>query len=72
MFSPSVEDENAPFDYPFSIIGSNQEILVDGQKVRGRKYGWGVSLVENEAHCDFKKLRSLLVRFVVEIVVEIV
>ncbi|GAA5866680.1 hypothetical protein JCM3774_001955 [Rhodotorula dairenensis] len=48
---------------PFSIIGSTSEIATaDGRTVKGREYLWGVAEVENEDHCDFKKLRSLLVR----------
>ncbi len=30
--------------------------------MRGREYSWGVAEVENEEHCDFKKLRNLLIR----------
>jgi septin family protein len=48
---------------PFSIIGSTQDVVTaDGRTVKGREYSWGVAEVENEEHCDFKKLRSLLVR----------
>jgi len=48
---------------PFAIIGSEEEVeTAPGQLVRGRKYPWGVVEVENEEHCDFKKLRSLLLR----------
>ncbi|KAJ3297383.1 hypothetical protein HK104_000554 [Borealophlyctis nickersoniae] len=47
---------------PFSVIASETDVVVDGQKVRGRQYLWGVAEVENENHCDFKKLRNLLVR----------
>lgn len=48
---------------PFAIIGSEEEVeLSPGNFVRGRKYPWGVVEVENERHCDFKKLRSLLLR----------
>lgn len=48
---------------PFSIIGSTQDVRThDGRIVRGREYLWGVAEVENEHHCDFKKLRSLLIR----------
>lgn len=48
---------------PFAIIGSEEEVEVaPGQFVRGRKYPWGVVEVENDLHCDFKKLRSLLLR----------
>lgn len=48
---------------PFAIIGSEADVEVSpGNFVRGRKYPWGVVEVENEHHCDFKKLRSLLLR----------
>ena len=48
---------------PFSIIGSTKDVRTyDGRMVRGREYLWGVAEVENEHHCDFKKLRSLLIR----------
>ncbi|KAI9105687.1 Septin-domain-containing protein [Phlyctochytrium arcticum] len=47
---------------PFSVIASEQDVDVNGEKVRGRQYLWGVAEVENEAHCDFKKLRNLLIR----------
>lgn len=48
---------------PFAIIGSEEEVEVSpGNFVRGRKYPWGVVEVENDRHCDFKKLRSLLLR----------
>ncbi|KAF4622138.1 hypothetical protein D9613_009093 [Agrocybe pediades] len=48
---------------PFSIIGSTEDVrTLDGRTVKGREYIWGVAEVENENHCDFKKLRSLLIR----------
>ncbi|KAK8865954.1 hypothetical protein IAR55_001103 [Kwoniella newhampshirensis] len=48
---------------PFSIIGSITDVTTpDGRVVKGREYLWGVAEVENEDHCDFKKLRSLLIR----------
>ncbi|KAJ3022580.1 hypothetical protein HKX48_005766 [Thoreauomyces humboldtii] len=47
---------------PFSVISSETDVVVNGEKVRGREYLWGVAEVENEAHCDFKKLRNLLIR----------
>ena len=30
--------------------------------VRGREYPWGVVEIENEQHCDFVKLREMLIR----------
>ncbi|KAI3403911.2 CDC12 [Candida oxycetoniae] len=48
---------------PFAVIGSEEEVeIAPGQFVRGRKYPWGIVEVENDQHCDFKKLRSLLLR----------
>lgn len=37
---------------PFSVIGSETDVLVNGKKVRGRAYRWGIAEVENEEHCD--------------------
>ena len=48
---------------PFSVIGSEKDIKrTDGNVVKGRQYAWGVAEVENDEHCDFKKLRSILIR----------
>ena len=73
------------------MVGSTDEIVVGGHKVRARQYPWGtvegmslylcvdycsvcvsvsvcvvmvylLSPVENEAHCDFVKLREMLLR----------
>jgi len=45
---------------PFAVVGATQLIEVKGKKVRGRLYPWGVVEVENPDHCDFLKLRSML------------
>ncbi|RKP05656.1 septin, partial [Thamnocephalis sphaerospora] len=48
---------------PFSVIGSDEDVKAsDGRVVKGREYPWGVAEVENEEHCDFIKLRNLLIR----------
>jgi cell division control protein 12 len=48
---------------PFAVIGSEKDVkTADGRVVKGRQYAWGVAEVENEDHCDFKKLRSILIR----------
>ncbi|XP_065055361.1 septin-2-like isoform X1 [Rhopilema esculentum] len=47
---------------PFAVIGSNSVIEVNGRKVRGRSYPWGVVDVENPNHCDFMMLRNMLIR----------
>ncbi|NWR70529.1 SEPT5 protein, partial [Centropus unirufus] len=47
---------------PFAVIGSNTVVEAKGQRVRGRLYPWGIVEVENQAHCDFVKLRNMLIR----------
>ncbi|CAD6186824.1 unnamed protein product [Caenorhabditis auriculariae] len=48
---------------PFAVVGSVDHIIKEnGQRVRARKYPWGVVEVENEQHCDFVKLREALLR----------
>jgi len=72
IYQPPVEvDDEASAEHarilaeamPFSIIGSTEDVQTpDGRVVKGREYLWGVAEVENENHCDFRKLRSLLIR----------
>lgn len=47
---------------PFAIVGGTELQDVDGRKVRGRKYPWGVIEVDNEDHSDFTKLRQMIIR----------
>lgn len=48
---------------PFAVVGSNTVIeMAEGQKVRGRRYPWGVIDIENLDHCDFIPLRNMLIR----------
>ncbi|XP_018565345.1 septin-7 [Anoplophora glabripennis] len=47
---------------PFAVVGSNTVIEVEGKKVRGRKYPWGIAEVENLEHCDFIALRNMVIR----------
>uniref|UniRef100_A0A0B7ATZ0 Septin-type G domain-containing protein n=2 Tax=Arion vulgaris TaxID=1028688 RepID=A0A0B7ATZ0_9EUPU len=46
---------------PFAVVGANTIIEVKSKKVRGRMYPWGVVEVENPEHCDFIKLRTMLI-----------
>lgn len=46
---------------PFAVCGANAMVEVAGKKVRGRQYPWGIVDVENPEHCDFMKLRSMLI-----------
>jgi len=47
---------------PFAVVGSNEFIKVGNKNVRARQYPWGVVQVENENHCDFTRLREMLIR----------
>lgn len=46
---------------PFAVVGANAMVEVKGKKLRGRQYPWGIVEVENPAHCDFVKLRTMLI-----------
>ncbi len=45
---------------PFAIVGSEEEIMINGQSIRGRRYPWGVVEVDNPHHSDFSRLRGTL------------
>ncbi|KAL0588533.1 Septin-6 [Plecturocebus cupreus] len=47
---------------PFAVIGSTEELKIGNKMMRARQYPWGTVQVENEAHCDFVKLREMLIR----------
>ncbi|KAJ8348500.1 hypothetical protein SKAU_G00270890 [Synaphobranchus kaupii] len=47
---------------PFAVVGSTEEVMIDNKMVKARQYPWGIVQVENESHCDFVKLREMLVR----------
>ena len=49
-------------EMPFCTINSLKMYYnEDGELVRGRKYKWGLSEVENKNHCDFLLLRDFLI-----------
>jgi len=45
---------------PFAIIGSEDQVEIDGQFIRARIYPWGIVEVDNPKHSDFSRLRSAL------------
>ncbi|KAF9023516.1 GTP binding protein [Hymenopellis radicata] len=47
---------------PFAIVGSENNVIIDGKSVRGRKNRWGVVNVEDPNHCEFVDLRNFLTR----------
>ncbi|XP_075052735.1 septin-4 isoform X2 [Mixophyes fleayi] len=57
-----IQDMELKKSIPFAVIGSNTIVEINGRRVRGRLYPWGVVEVENEQHCDFVKLRTMLIR----------
>jgi len=61
------EAEEIASKIPFAVVGSDKIVHTpDNRKVRGRAYPWGVVEVDNEEHCDFVKLRQMLVRTYME------
>ena len=61
------EAEEIAGQIPFAVVGSDHLVKTpDGREVRGRAYPWGVVEVDNEDHCDFVKLRQMLVRTYME------
>ncbi|XP_077299415.1 septin 2 [Arctopsyche grandis] len=47
---------------PFAVVGSTDFVRIGNKMVRSRQYPWGTVQVENESHCDFVKLREMLIR----------
>ncbi|XP_014799662.1 PREDICTED: septin-10-like [Calidris pugnax] len=46
---------------PFAVVGSTEEVRIGNKMVRARQHPWGIVQVENENHCDFVKLREMLI-----------
>ncbi|XP_009986940.1 PREDICTED: septin-10-like, partial [Tauraco erythrolophus] len=46
---------------PFAVVGSTEEVKIGNKMMRVRQYPWGIVQVENENHCDFVKLREMLI-----------
>ncbi|KAI1291707.1 Septin-2 [Halotydeus destructor] len=47
---------------PFAVVASNDFVRIGSRQVRARQYPWGTVQVESEAHCDFVRLREMLLR----------
>ncbi|RSH77933.1 uncharacterized protein EHS24_003006 [Apiotrichum porosum] len=66
-YDPEEDDEDTIADnrelrglLPFAIVGAEEEIMINGEAVRGRRYPWGIVEVDNEDHSDFTPLRRAL------------
>uniref|UniRef100_A0A8D0GAQ8 Septin n=1 Tax=Sphenodon punctatus TaxID=8508 RepID=A0A8D0GAQ8_SPHPU len=46
---------------PFAVVGGMEEVKIGNKMVKARQYPWGIVQVENENHCDFVKLREMLI-----------
>lgn len=57
---------------PFAIVGSEEEIEIEGQAVRARIYPWGIVEVDNPQHSDFSRLRGALLGYVLEFHTDVV
>ncbi|KAL5288334.1 SEPT6 family protein [Megaselia abdita] len=60
----TVADTNSTMNthVPFAVVGSTEFVRVGSKSMRARQYPWGTVQVENESHCDFVKLREMLIR----------
>jgi cell division control protein 11 len=52
---------------PFAVIGSEEEVDIDGEPVRARVYPWGVAEVDNTDHSDFSALKSAILGYVCQV-----
>ncbi|ETE70588.1 Septin-11, partial [Ophiophagus hannah] len=64
----TVAEINATMSVSLSFLSSSQrtlgteEVKIGNKMAKARQYPWGVVQVENENHCDFVKLREMLIR----------
>lgn len=45
---------------PFAVMGSEEEVEIDGERVRARVYPWGIAEVDDPTHSDFVRLRGAI------------
>lgn len=48
---------------PFAVVGSEEEVEIDGEPIRARVYPWGLVEVDNPNHSDFIRLRGAILGF---------
>ncbi|CDK29057.1 unnamed protein product [Kuraishia capsulata CBS 1993] len=47
---------------PFAVVGSEKELTVNGETIRGRRTRWGTINIEDITQCEFVYLRDFLTR----------
>ncbi|KAG6900728.1 hypothetical protein C0993_003754 [Termitomyces sp. T159_Od127] len=45
---------------PLAVIGSEEDVVIDGESIRARVYPWGIVEIDNPDHSDFGRLRSAI------------
>uniref|UniRef100_A0A0B7A3J7 Septin-type G domain-containing protein n=1 Tax=Arion vulgaris TaxID=1028688 RepID=A0A0B7A3J7_9EUPU len=55
------QDKELKASIPFAVVGCNTVVEAGGKKIRGRAYPWGIVEVDNPSHCDFVRLRQMLI-----------
>lgn len=55
------QDKQLKASIPFAVVGCNTVVEAGGKKIRGRAYPWGIVEVDNPEHCDFVRLRQMLI-----------
>ncbi|KAK7505996.1 hypothetical protein BaRGS_00002718 [Batillaria attramentaria] len=55
------QDRELKAAVPFAVVGCNTVVEAGGKKIRGRAYPWGIVEVDNPSHCDFVRLRQMLI-----------
>ncbi|KAK0041502.1 septin-5 [Biomphalaria pfeifferi] len=55
------QDRELKASIPFAVVGCNTVVEAGGKKIRGRAYPWGIVEVDNPNHCDFIRLRQMLI-----------
>jgi cell division control protein 11 len=48
---------------PFAVVGSEEEVEIDGEPIRARVYPWGLVEVDNPNHSDFIRLRGAILGY---------
>lgn len=56
------QNEKLKLSIPFALVGASHILEINGRKVRGRQYPWGVVDIENPDHSDFTFLKRFLIQ----------